>query len=317
MSRRAVLVLLVATAAGCGQLTPEEERVVISLGAQDVTRVELDRFLGSRTGLGGTLDAPLLSALLEEFVREQLLVIAARESGVEVSEMQLLAELAALRAGPGTDAVRAESDSGPREAADGDAEGPGDDDWLRAQVEARLLVDRFVETSVLADMEATDEAVQLEYEANRAFYARPETVSLSERRFDSREEAEAAAEQLRAAGAAGESGDAADEFVRIGSFRPGELPDAVDLAVFRLEPGATTGAVETAAGFRIFRVDQRLPAGSLAFGDVEDVVRLTVLRREADNRVQALVEELQARHPVTVHVDNLGFPYLGVLPRAE
>ena len=181
----------------------------------------------------------------------------------------------------------------------------------------RLLVDRLMETVVLAGLEPTEEALQLEFEANRAFYARPETVTLSERRFDDRESAQSAAQLLRQERRSSEAGEAADPFLPVGTFRRGELPDAVDQAVFVLDPGDTTDAVETAAGFRVFRVDRRLPAGSLEFEEVQDVVRLTVLRQEADARVQALLEDLQNRHRVRIHTGNLAFPYIGPLPRVE
>ncbi|MCY4626325.1 MAG: peptidylprolyl isomerase [Acidobacteria bacterium] len=308
--------LLAIAGPSCDRVASEDDAVVVSLGERDLTEGALDRFIASRTELGGTLDAPLLSALLEEFVREQLLVIAAEEEGVEVSEVQLLTETSALRRGPGPDAIRPEGDAAPPENAGeepGDSEGP----WLRSQVRERLLVDRFMDTVVLADLEATDEALQLEFDANRAFYARPETVTLSERRFDDREGAEAAAERLREEPPSPEDDDAGDSFLPIGSFRRGELPDAVDQAVFALDPGGITDAVETAAGFRVFRVDRRLAAAALEFEEVQDVVRLTVLRQEADARVQALLEGLQSRHPVRVHADNLTFPYVGRLPRAE
>lgn len=309
-ARLALPGLAAAIFAGCGAFPPDGEAIVVSVGAREVTRAELDRFLGSRTVLGGTVDAPLLSALLDDFVREQLLLIAAEEAGVEISRMQLLAEAAALEAGPGTDAVRPDDDPGPPDGSGGEAAGGNDSDWLRSQVEGRLLVDRFLETRVLDGIEATEEALQLEYETNRAFYTRPETIRVSERRFDSRAAAEAAVARLR-------EGDSSDEFAPVGTFRRGELPDAVDQAVFGLDPGDSTGAVQTAEGFRVFRVDQRLPAGSLEFEDVADVVRLTVLRREADNRVSALLADLQRLHPVAVHVDNLAFPYVGNLDKVE
>ena len=312
----AVIAGLAAVAApSCDRVASEGDAVVVSLGEREVTRAALDRFIASRTELGGTLDAPLLSALLDEFVREQLLVIAAEEAGVEVSEVQLLAETSALQRGPDLGTVRPEDAAG-RESAGEDPEG-SDGAWLRSQVRERLLVDRLMDTVVLAGVEATDEALQLEFEANRAFYARPETVTLSERRFDDREGAEAAAERLREAGSSGEEDDAGDLFLPVGSFRRGELPEAVEQAVFGLDPGDVTGAVETAAGFRVFRVDRRLPAAALDFEAVEEVVRLTVLRREADARVQALLEELQDRHPVRIHAENLAFPYVGMLPKAE
>lgn len=312
----AAAVLLALAGAGCGNLSEDEDLVVVSLGERDVTQAVLDRFIASRTGLGGTLDAPLLSALLEEVVREQLLVIAAEEAGVEVSEVQLVEEISTLRRGPGLDAVRPGDVTVRPESAGGEPEGP-DDDWLRSRVRDRLLVDRLMDRVVLAGLEVADETLQLEFEANRAFYARPETVTLSERRFDDRESADAAAGLLRQGRRPGGDGEAVDPFVPVGTFRRGELPDAVDEAVFVLDSGDTTDAVETAAGFRIFRVDERLPAASLEFEEVQDVVRLTVLRREADARVQALLEDLQNRHPVRIHTANLTFPYVGSLPRVE
>lgn len=311
-----IAVLLALAAAGCGALSEEEDLVVVSVGERDVTQGVLDRVIASRTGLGGTVDAPLLSALLDEFVRERLLVIAAEEAGVEVSEVRLLEETSALRRAPGPEVVQTEDGTAAPGSAGDEPEGP-DDDWLRSRVRDRLLVDRFMDTVVLAGLEATDEALQLEFEANRAFYARPETVTLSERRFDDRESAEAAAELLREGARSSGDGDAADGFLPVGTFRRGELPDAVDEAVFVLDSGDTTDAVETAAGFRIFRVDERLPAASLAFEEVRDVVRLTVLRQEADVRVQALLDDLQRRHPVRIHAANLAFPYVGMLPKVE
>lgn len=309
-------VLLALTGASCGNFSEDVDLVVISVGERDVTQAVLDRFTGSRTGLGGTLDAPLLSALLDEFVREQLLVIAAEEAGIAISEVQLIEETSALRRAPGPEVVRTEGDTAAPGSAADETEGP-DEDWLRSRVKDRLMVDRLMDTVVLAGLEATDEALQLEFEANRAFYARPETVTLSERRFDDRESAEAAAGLLRQESRSSGEGDAADPFLPVGTFRRGELPDAVDEAVFVLDSGDTTDAVETAAGFRVFRVDRRLPAASLEFEEVQDVVRLTVLRREADVRVQALLEDLQNRHPVRIHTANLAFPYVGMLPKVE
>jgi parvulin-like peptidyl-prolyl isomerase len=321
MSRHRFRALLIAglpvvAGAGCDDFSGEEERVVVSVGEREVTQVTLDRFIASRTGLGGTFDAPLLSGLLDEFVREQLLVMAAEEEGVAVSEVQLLAEISALRRGPGTAAVRTQDDGLGLES-DGEEAGTPGDDWLRSEVRNRLLVSQLMDTVVLTDLEATEESLQLEFEANRAFYQRPETVTLSERRFDDRASAEAAAQLLRQDPGTGDGGDAPDGFLAIGTFRRGELPDAVDQAVFALTPGNTTDAIETAAGFRVFRVDRKLPAASLEFEEVKDVVRLTVLRQEADARVQALLEELQGRYPVRVHTDNLTFPYVGLLTKVE
>ena len=269
----AAILLLALAGASCGNLSEDADLVVVSVGGREVTRGALDRFIASRTGLGTTLDAPLLSALVEELVREQLLVIAAEEEGVEVSLVQLLEETSALRRGPGPDVIRTDGGTVAPETSPGETEGP-DDDWLRSQVRDRLMVDRLMDTVVLAGVEATDgrsPATGVRGEPG-TFYARPaETVTLSERRFEDRDSAQAAAQLLRQERRSSEDEEAGDPFLPVGTFRRGELPDAVDEAVFVLDPGETTDAVETTAGFRIFRVDQKLPAASLEFEEVQDV----------------------------------------------
>lgn len=310
-----LLALLPGLGAGCGGLSGGAELSVISVGERGFTQADLDRFVDSRTGLGASLDAPLLSALLDEFAREQLLLLAADEAGIEVSEIQLLSEIGALDRGPRTEAVQAESEPGGRGAAEGRGDGSEtatSGSGFRSQVEDRLRVRQLIETVVLAGLEASEETARLEFETSRAFYARPDTVTLSEQRFTDRSSAEAAARPPPDE-PANEDGAHAAAFLPIGTFRRGQLPEVVEQAVFGLGPGETTGVVETAAGFRVFRVDERMAATALEFEEVEDVVRLTVLRREADARIETFVAELRRRHPVTIHSERLDFPYVGLL----
>ena len=118
--------VLALAGATCDTLSEDADLVVASVGERQVTQAALDRFIASRTGLGGTLDAPLLSALLEELVRERLLVIAAEEEGVEVSEVQLLEETSALRRGPGPEVIRTENDTAAPDSAGDETEGAVD-----------------------------------------------------------------------------------------------------------------------------------------------------------------------------------------------
>lgn len=272
MNVRAAAALFVL---GCGAPPGEQGAVVLTIGEHEFTHADFDRFREARLRLAGNPDAPLLSAVYDEFARERLLLIAADEAGVGIPEAELDEELRALD------------------------QGPGDEALLREEVRDRLRVERLLDTVVLADLEVTDEAIRFEYETSRALYARPETITLSERRLPSREAADAGS------------------FLRIGTFRRGELPDTVDEAVFALAVGETTGVIETPAGFRVFRVDERLPAAALDLEEVEEIVRMTVLRREADALVEAFVADLERRHPVRVHAARLDFPYVGQREAAE
>lgn len=304
-------------AAGCGVVGDPEARPVLRLGEREFTHADFDEFVAARTALGAAPDAALLSVLLDEFVRERLFLIAADEAGIEVSAMRLAAEVSALERLPEA-AAAAPDAGGPGDPAAGDAAA------LRARVRDRLRIQILLETELLADLEPSDEATRLEYESGMPFYSRPETVSLSEVAFEERAAAEAALARLREetgaemeeeeeSEAGGDEEDRADPFLTIGAFRRGELPDAVGDAVFALEPGSVTEVIETASGFRIYRVEEKHPGGQLEFDEVEEVVRLTVLRREADTRMAQFLAELRARHPVTIHAPRLRFPYVGLL----
>lgn len=292
---------------GCGIVGDPENRPVLRIGEHDFTHADFDEFVAARAVVGA--DAALLSVLLDEFVRERLFLVAADEAGIEVSAMRLAAEMSALERLP-------EAAAPPEEAAAG---GDGDDAAFRTRVRNRLRIETLLETELLADLEPSDEAMRLEYESGLPFYSRPETVSLSELAFDDREEAEAALARLReeAGDEAEEPGEAEDEatdpFLAIGAFRRGDLPEAVAEAAFDLEPGGVTEVVETASGFHIYRVEEKHPGGPLEFDEVEEVVQLTVLRRDADARMARYLEELRGRHPVTIHSARLRFPYVGRL----
>lgn len=298
--------------ASCGSLDGRPNPPVLNIGERTFTGTELDRFIASRATFAGEPDAAVRSSLLDEFVREQLLLLAADEAGIEVPESRVVAEVAVLRRGPGLDAVLTETagDTAAPLPSGSDAAAPfGEAVRLRDEVRARLRVEALIETVVLADLEVDEEAALAEYEADRGFYSRPDSVTLSELRFESLEAAGEAAEAL----AADAGSPLSDRFVGIGAFREWDLPGGVGESVFELEPGGITGVLETEAGYRIFRVDERDAAVPLSFEEAEPVVRLTALRREADARIEAFVEALRERHPVIVHTELLPFPYLGAL----
>lgn len=305
--------VFLALSAGCGFVTDPDARPVVSIGEREFTHAEFDEFVAARTALGIPTDAALLSVLFDEFVREQLFLIAADDAGIEVSAMRVAAEVSALERLPGPGRGEAEA------APDGPAP-PTPPPVARRQVRNRLRIERLLETELLGDLAPSDEAARLEFESGLPFYSRPETVSLSERAFDDREEAEAALAEIRAAAEAAEDGEpeaegppAPEGFAPIGAFRRGELPETLSEVVFELEAGDATEVVETASGYRIYRVEEHQPGGRLAFEEVEEVVQLTVLRREADARIAAFLEDLRARRPVEVHAARLRFPYVGLL----
>ncbi len=296
---------------GCTEVAGSRTPVLV-VGDQEFDHEELDRYLAPGTGGEPAPGAMVLSVLLEEFIRERLLLIAADEAGVEAPALRLEAELAAL----GRDPASWGAAGGDGAVPTLDAEGvevpqrPLDLAWLRRRVEERLRVEELLHRVVLAEVEASEEAARLEFDSGRGFYVHPETITLSEWRFTSREDAEAGALRLREA-AASDSRDIVGTFVSIGTFRRGVLPEPMERVVFAMSPGETSPVLETAAGYRIFRVDARVEQGPAEFDEVREVAERAVLEREADARLEAFLRDLESRHPVVVHTGRLNFPYLG------
>ena len=180
------LSVLAIASGGCAAQPGQDGRPVVEVGDREFGHDDFDDFVASRTALVPALDAALLSNLLDEFVREQLLVRAAEDAGIDVSEMRIAAELAALERQPGAAALDGDGAAARRRSRSA----------VRSQVRNRLLVEDFVDSRLLADLDPLEDEMRLEFESARAFYVRPESISLSELRFEDRSDAETARENL-------------------------------------------------------------------------------------------------------------------------
>lgn len=94
--RRSLATWILVAATGCADGVPSAGPA-LTIGVREFSLEEVERFLASRTALATGADAALLSALVDEFVEERLLVIGADEAGVEVPAERVAAEVAALR----------------------------------------------------------------------------------------------------------------------------------------------------------------------------------------------------------------------------
>lgn len=95
---------------------------------------------------------------------------------------------------------------------------------------------------------------------------------------------------------AGEASDSPTRFQggRLGTVREGQLPEALDRALFALEEGGVSEVVETGAGLALLRADRILPAYTMEAAEARRRVE-TYLRRPYFEEVwRALVAELTA-----------------------
>jgi hypothetical protein len=79
---------------------------------------------------------------------------------------------------------------------------------------------------------------------------------------------------------------------RGGEYRSerGELPIELESEVFRLEPGKTSGVIESPLGLHVVRILERIPPGRIPLERVEEQIREVLVQRELPLRMAEFVE---------------------------
>ena len=325
----ALLLLALLVLLSCGKPAPDDP-VIAEIGGEPVPLSEFEGYVRAVSEediplVGGELK----SALLEQLIEERLLLRAAADEGIEVSGEELRAvesQIAAVPGWEGGDGLGEPGDpGGVNEGARRDAGPARDPRDLAAHLKLRKLMD----DKILKDVEVTDEEIAAHYEENRDYYKRPAAVDISQILVETERQASALLAELGSDRSRFEElarqrsvGPEAAAGGHLGTFRRGELPTTFENEVFALAKGKLSGVVETDFGFHIFRVNASYPAQSLSLKEVEDSIRVDLLREKSDEALTLFMEELKERYPVWVDTEELDFPYLNrngydVHPRRE
>ena len=292
-----------------GCTPPPADPVIAQVGNDVVRRSEFEGYVRAVS----EEDVPLVggelkSALLEQLIEELLLLRAAEDAGIEVALGELEALSAQLLvsvpgAGQSSQAQRAEQEGRPRR-------NPRD-------LTAHLTLKKLMDGKILKDVAVTEEEIAAYYEANRTFYKRPEAVAISqilvgEEEAANRLHAELTADKSRfdELARAHSVGPEAENGGHLGAFRRGELPASFEREVFAIKKGNLSPVVKTDFGFHIFRVDETYPARDLLLKEVEDAIRVELLRKKSDEALALFMEDLQQRYPVWVDTEQLDFPFM-------
>lgn len=187
------------------------------------------------------------------------------------------------------------------------AEAGLDEDRLRADIEARLKVDRLI-GSVTADAKAPKPKELADYyRRNKDRYRTEETVRAAHivkhiEKDVTAEQAQAAAqalyEQLRNGKSFEEIADAQSDCPGnggdLGYFARGKMVPEFEEAVFSLEVGETSRVFRTVFGYHIAKLLDRQPAGLKPFGAVKESVREELLKERRTQLLEQYVDRLRA-----------------------
>jgi len=159
--------------------------------------------------------------------------------------------------------------------------------------------------------------------ARRSAESRPARVHVRQMLLDSEEEAAEARKRVLA----GESFlDVSRQVSRapnaksggeLGYVQAGTLPPELEKVIFNLAPGAVSKPLSSPAGYHIFQVLEKVPAGPPDRAELEPVVRRELEDAIARSHVRECVERLAGELGVVVYPKHLWFHYEGRYEQAS
>jgi hypothetical protein len=306
-----ILVLLLAAACGRGEGPGPVSRVAglvqAKLRGRPVLRVEKSEFVNAdfRAYLDATdadakgLPAESLSRLFDRFADEKILLEAARERGIVLSEDEKKESLARLAA----DAVSA-SEPGRSESVP--PEGAFD----------RLLVEKYI-FLVVRDTRVAGGEVLAYYEQHKKDFLLQERIQVSQILVDTEEKAVSVLRRLERTGepefrtiALKESlGPESSKKGVMGVFQPGDLPADMERVIFALDEGRTSQVVESAYGFHIFRLDRKFPPALQTESEAAPEIQRRITAQKMKDVLAAHLGGLKDTLSWQAFTENLFFTY--------
>ncbi|HET9480455.1 MAG TPA: peptidyl-prolyl cis-trans isomerase [Candidatus Polarisedimenticolia bacterium] len=294
---RAGLIVLVVLAAapgwlaipGCagGDQAPADPSatVIAGVGDLEVTRRELDAYL--MEALGGEENAraaepEVKSRLLDQLLDEELLVKAAEEQGLEVTDEEARTFL-----------------------PDGGADA--------GRVRKVLLQRKYKDQVILSGVKVSDEEIRAFFDANRDRFRSPARAVLRKVLLDSGSEARNVRAELQKEPhrfeEIAETRSLAPDGGRPQAYEEEALPETLRAAVAKLSEGELSQVVEDPQGYFILRLERRQSASDPPLEQVRDQIELHLLQEKSQARYREFVGRLRDKTRVRIQLDKLDFPY--------
>ena len=313
-SAAAVIVLSVLLAGsacgrddGGGAVSRVSALVQAKLRGRSILQVEKSEFYNAdfRAYLGTTgadargLPSESLSRLFDRFVDEVILLEAARERGISLSEEEKKEGLAKLAV-----AAIPEGEAGGAETAP--PEGAFD----------RLLVEKYT-FLVVRDVRVGEAEVHDYYERNKKDFLHQGRVQVSQILVDTEEKAVSVLRRLERTGepefrkiAKEESlgPESAREGV-MGVFEQGDLPADMEKVIFSLDEGRTSQVVESSYGFHIFRLDRKDPPALQTELDAAAEIRQRIMAQKMKEALALHLAGLKDTLSWKIRPEHLFFTY--------
>jgi parvulin-like peptidyl-prolyl isomerase len=274
-------------------------RPVLRVEKREYYNADLRGYLEATGADAKGLPAESLSRLFDRFVDEMILLEAARERGIALTEDEKREYLAKLA----VDAITPDAAGGKDPVP---SEGAFD----------RLLVEKYT-FLVVKDLRAEPDEILAYYERNKKDFLHQGRVQVSQILVASEEKAISVLRRLARTGekefrkiAAEESvGPEASKAGVMGVFEQGDLPADMEKVVFSLDEGRTSQVVESSYGFHIFRVDRKDPPALRTERDAAPEIQRRILAQKMKDALASHLGGLKETLAWQALTENLFFNY--------
>ena len=305
LRRILLLIVMLSLIAACGseKPSPPPTPAVATVNGEAISLAEFEKSLAAETALakGETSlkeeeTESLKEAVLDNLIREKIMLQRAREIFLAVGEEELAARIEEIR----------KDYNGDRFGELFGADGIDYVAWKEA-LRTRMLLEKLIARDVNAKIQVTDEEAERYFNANRKIYATDRRVRVAQIVVPDRERAEGILKRLKAGedfGMVAREVSIGPEAARggdLGFFERGVMPEAIDRMVFSLPAGKVSRVAQSPYGFHIFKVLGQEGAGGRKFADVREKVIADLRKQKEAEAYKNWIEDLKARAAIRIN----------------
>jgi parvulin-like peptidyl-prolyl isomerase len=248
------------------------------------------------------LPAAALSRLFDRFVDEMILLEAARQRGIALTDEEKTEALA-----------RYAIVTGARDAAEAEAEA---EDAPPGSAFDRVLVEKYT-ALVVRDVRVEAPEVLDYYERHKKDFLHRGRIQVSQILVDTEQKAVSVLRRIDRFGetefrqiATAESiGPEAGRGGVMGVFEQGVLPADMERVIYALDEGRTSRVVESSYGYHIFRLDRKFPPALLSADEAAPEIRERLTAQKMKEALTAHLAGLKDTLSWTSRPENLFFRY--------
>jgi hypothetical protein len=306
----AVLSFLFACGGEKSPAPPPPSPAAAMVDGEAITLQEFEKSLAAEMVLAAG-EAPLTEeqaeglkeAVVENLIRERLMLRRAREIPLAVGEGELAVRIEEIRKDYSGDTF-------------GKLFGAGGIDYItwKEALRTRLLFEKLIARDVNARIQVGDDDAERYYMANRKAFVTDRRVRVAQIVVPDRGRAEAILKRLNT----GEDFDKVAREVSIGPeaarggdlgfFERGVMPEAIDRMVFSLPVGKVSPVAQSPYGFHIFKVLGQEAAGGRKFSEVKEKVIADLRKQREAGAYKIWIEGLKAKAVVRINRPLPGGP---------